>query len=597
MIAAWMGFSLLITLLFVLVGLAIEPILLQRKLPTRGLWLVLLCSAAVLPIFAVLSSRVASPSTLPVDVTMTIVQQPNALETVAQPSIVDSNTDGTALPFAWRDVVADRFAALAEWASPFDRALLIAWLALSVLMLSALLLAMRRSARVTDATHATIDHGRDAALGVSWETSCDTTFGTTLDSARDDRALGDVSVEVILTPSLGPAATGIIRPRIVLPQWALELEPSMRALVLQHEWEHLAARDPALQLYSALLLALMPWNLAAWWMTRRLRAAIELDCDARVLRAEPDVRRYASLLLLVGERAGRSAARPRWAHVALVSLESSRAHLTRRILAMTTPSSRPRVWYSALLGVGACGVVSLAVAMPAPPQVVTGSPAGPPVATPAASSPSRSAALLARVPRTGTVSVSTPNGYVTDVFVILNDSARVVLRGETPIVRTDTMRIRTPFALAVDLTSGGLTFQSADSVVFDMRAVFGTELTLTSRGTRGVLTLAEMSSLPARPMTPSARVQVDSKSGEPVMVLLYAAPRPGQPATAKDTTRLRTPFVVMRGLTGRDLHVRSLRGELISVSAEIASAPALRSSATGRHIVLDGRGRGMGQAP
>ena len=28
---------------------------------------------------------------------------------------------------------------------------------------------------------------------------------------------------------------------------------------------------------------LMPWNLPLWWQWRRLRFAIEVDCDARVL--------------------------------------------------------------------------------------------------------------------------------------------------------------------------------------------------------------------------------------------------------------------------------------------------------------------------
>ena len=51
----------------------------------------------------------------------------------------------------------------------------------------------------------------------------------------------------------------------------------------RHVLEASHGRDP-LVLHAAALLALVtPWNLALWWLNRRLRLAVELDCDARVL--------------------------------------------------------------------------------------------------------------------------------------------------------------------------------------------------------------------------------------------------------------------------------------------------------------------------
>ncbi|UUZ52386.1 hypothetical protein LP419_22985 [Massilia sp. H-1] len=47
----------------------------------------------------------------------------------------------------------------------------------------------------------------------------------------------------------------------------------------------MAARDPQLLGLALLVLVAMPWNLPMWWQLRRLRHAIEVDCDARVLAA------------------------------------------------------------------------------------------------------------------------------------------------------------------------------------------------------------------------------------------------------------------------------------------------------------------------
>ena len=45
-----------------------------------------------------------------------------------------------------------------------------------------------------------------------------------------------------------------------------------------------------------------PWNVPLWWQFRRLRYAIEVDCDASVLRSGGDARQYGETLLAVGQR-------------------------------------------------------------------------------------------------------------------------------------------------------------------------------------------------------------------------------------------------------------------------------------------------------
>ena len=134
---------------------------------------------------------------------------------------------------------------------------------------------------------------------------------------------------VLIAGDAGPAVIGALNPRIVLPTWALTLSDDERRMMLRHEAEHVRAGDPALLLASAIVVALFPWNPALWLLVRRLRLAIEIDCDRRVLRAVDTPREYGMLLLAVGARDG--APLPLAA-----SLAERQPLLERRILAMTS---------------------------------------------------------------------------------------------------------------------------------------------------------------------------------------------------------------------------------------------------------------------
>lgn len=130
-------------------------------------------------------------------------------------------------------------------------------------------------------------------------------------------------VPVLLTANVGPAALG---GSILLPEWALAVDERMRRLMLLHEEEHVRAHDPALLLAALLVVIALPWNVALWWQLQRLRLAIELDCDARVLRREPDAQLYGTLLLEVGRRIGGSRL--------VVAFSEPRVFLERRIRAV-----------------------------------------------------------------------------------------------------------------------------------------------------------------------------------------------------------------------------------------------------------------------
>ena len=137
---------------------------------------------------------------------------------------------------------------------------------------------------------------------------------------------------VLLTENLGPAVAGVRRPVVFVPRWVLALDDGSQRLLLAHEMEHVKGRDTSLLLFGALTAALTPWNPVVWWMVRRLRLAVEQDCDARVLATYPGVRRYADLLLLAASRHGLTA------RLLAAHFGEHTSDLLRRIEAMTSRS-------------------------------------------------------------------------------------------------------------------------------------------------------------------------------------------------------------------------------------------------------------------
>ncbi len=136
--------------------------------------------------------------------------------------------------------------------------------------------------------------------------------------------------EVWVTETIGPAVYGFIRPIILVPQWVLDGSHATRAVVLAHELEHVAARDPRLLMLGLLLIAIAPWNVPLWWQLRRLRFAIEVDCDARVLSRGTEARAYGEVLLSIGRRRN-------FTPIGAIALTEPASQLLRRIRIMMSP--------------------------------------------------------------------------------------------------------------------------------------------------------------------------------------------------------------------------------------------------------------------
>ncbi|MFW5951249.1 MAG: M56 family metallopeptidase [Gemmatimonadota bacterium] len=178
-------------------------------------------------------------------------------------------------------------------------------------------------------------------------------------------------LEVLVSRSTGPAALGVLRGRVVLPEWALSLEPTQRRLLVVHEAEHVRVRDPQLALVGLLACVAVPWNLPLWWQLRRLRLAIEMDCDRRVLRREGDAQRYGELLLAVGHRRTRLA----------LALAEPKSMLERRIRMIANTKGKATLRAAGLTALAGL-LLAVACETPAPTEPADPSPTQVPAEAP-----------------------------------------------------------------------------------------------------------------------------------------------------------------------------------------------------------------------
>lgn len=174
-------------------------------------------------------------------------------------------------------------------------------------------------------------------------------------SWRPGRIAGE---RVLLTSETGPAVAGFLDPVIILPAWVLALDEPAQRMIVAHEREHVRARDPWLVGLALGVLLLMPWNAVLWWQMRRLRIAVEVDCDARVVSDKVSARQYGLLLLGVAAMPG---SRPSPA----ATFAMSRTALARRVRLLSHPRRPGYLSLLALFGLMIAGGAAVA-AVPAP---------------------------------------------------------------------------------------------------------------------------------------------------------------------------------------------------------------------------------------
>lgn len=283
MIASWMGYALVVGLLVSLAALAAERALLLGRKPVRQIW----AGALLLSLLAPALSPLL-PWHLPVPALPVFESIPAPLRVPAEIRV----RDGIPVPAV----------SIAGPGWGVNKALLTLWGASSALLALFLVYAM----------------------------------GVLQGRRREWRRASLDGVPVLLSRDVGPAVIGWRRLDIVVPDWVREIAEPARALILRHEVEHVNRQDPRLLLRAFLVVVAMPWNPAVWFQLRRLRRAIELDCDARVVASGADVARYGSALLDAVGRCNRGGL------PAFAAFAERPGDLEVRIHALT--SIRPKSW-------------------------------------------------------------------------------------------------------------------------------------------------------------------------------------------------------------------------------------------------------------
>src|SRR3954449_4516764 len=317
---SWMLYSIVVSLLMGLAALALERSAQIRKRPARWLWGT--CMVASLAILLIPSRvSVQSPETTHADraTPSEILMSPQTSEIFKPPQTTAIELSRFTLPIIGNDQtpLSDGVSTLLDWT----------WRMASI----ALALVILASSAHLSWTRRRWERGYMAGTAV------------------------------YISEDSGPAVVGFLRPHIVVPRWLTKLSLDEQELVIAHERSHLGAYDTQLLTIAVCLLACMPWNPMLWWQLRRLRLAIEIDCDARVLSLGYPVARYSETLIAVGERQSAS-------YALAMARYGSKSFLEQRIhnmLRKKTTHARVSALALGCLGIG----LAVCAAEVAPPKV------------------------------------------------------------------------------------------------------------------------------------------------------------------------------------------------------------------------------------
>lgn len=314
MTLSWILCLLAVSIFLACAGLLLERWARPRFLPTRTIWLLTLVGSLVLP---------ATISRVPHRFVEPTSASAQADSRDATPTIVPDSARWISLESA--HVPTDT---LAAW----DRWITTAWVASSIATFGWVAATMALMARRRRAWRPGILFGR----------------------------------KILWSEDFGPAVVGVLRPTVVIPTWAKQLPDSRQRLIVIHERSHLEAQDPLALALGVAVVALAPWNPLLWWQLRRLRLAIEVDCDRRLLATGADLSDYASALLDCSLQ-----------RMTLFAVNAAMAEpastLERRISIMNTTQARGWTMPAALTLLVAAASAFAATQVPVPSRVTASS--------------------------------------------------------------------------------------------------------------------------------------------------------------------------------------------------------------------------------
>ncbi|WP_152051662.1 M56 family metallopeptidase [Tautonia marina] len=183
---------------------------------------------------------------------------------------------------------------------------------------------------------------RLARTSRTWADADDPEILALLNACRHQMGLRR-SVRVRIAPDdLGPAATGFVRPSIVIPRSVLaSISRNDLEHILMHECAHIRRGDVAVHWLTTAAVIVHWFNPVSWFVASRIRADRELACDAEVLsRLDGDRRSsYGGTILSLAGRLVPPRPLP-----GLVGAFGARSLLQERITMIASSSPHPRAW-------------------------------------------------------------------------------------------------------------------------------------------------------------------------------------------------------------------------------------------------------------
>ena len=138
---------------------------------------------------------------------------------------------------------------------------------------------------------------------------------------------------VLVESEVGPASSGILRPTFLIPKSLFkELGMDQLFVIIEHELHHIRRLDAAYLLLTRMAICLHWFNPLVYWLSKRVRAEMELAVDAATVETGDERSRvsYGELLIQLARRRTRS--------LGLAPMAGRRSNLKSRIDELATPT-------------------------------------------------------------------------------------------------------------------------------------------------------------------------------------------------------------------------------------------------------------------
>jgi beta-lactamase regulating signal transducer with metallopeptidase domain len=170
-------------------------------------------------------------------------------------------------------------------------------------------------------------------------------------------------VDLHIHPRLtSPVVSGLIRPRIYLPESSTNWSPQTLRMALLHELGHVQRRDLWMATLAHIVCVLHWFNPSVWWLRRTFLSQCEYACDAHLVEKGTDPNIYANALCDVAQ----SASAP-----PLSLAMAGHVPLRERIIFLSSGGRRGSAILSTLILVTASSAIAMSMVRFVPERAVT----------------------------------------------------------------------------------------------------------------------------------------------------------------------------------------------------------------------------------